>query len=100
MKEYLDYKKINFKAGLEIHQQLDSHKLFCECPSVLRKDSPDFEFERKLHAVAGESGEIDVAALYQSKLKKEFVYQGYDSTCLVELHFLLHLNKKKFADKI
>jgi len=80
-----DYKKLNFKAGLEIHQQLDSKKLFCNCPSILRKDKPDFEVKRKLHAVAGESGEVDVAALYQSSLKKQFIYQGYDSTCLVEL---------------
>jgi len=82
----MDYSKIKFKAGLEIHQQLDTHKLFCNCPSVLRKDEPDYEIKRKLHAVAGESGEIDAAAKYQSKLNKEFIYQGYnDSTCLVEL---------------
>ncbi len=81
----IDYKKIKFKAGLEIHQQLDSHKLFCSCPSVLRKDEPDFEVQRKLHAVAGESGEIDEAACFQAKLNKDFVYQGYDTTCLVEL---------------
>lgn len=81
----LDYKKLKFMAGLEIHQQLDSRKLFCNCPSLLRKDDPDFEVKRKLHAVAGEGGEIDVAALYQSSLGKEFIYQGYDSTCLVEL---------------
>ena len=82
----MDYTKIGFKAGLEIHQQLDSHKLFCNCPSVLRKDEPDYAVKRKLHAVAGESGEIDDAAKYQAKLNKEFVYQGYnDSTCLVEL---------------
>ena len=41
---------------------------------------------RKLHAVAGESGEVDIAAKYQSSLNKNFVYQGYeDTTCLVEL---------------
>lgn len=81
----MDYEKIGFKAGLEIHQQLDSHKLFCKCPSVLRNDEPDFEIKRKLHAVAGESGEVDVAAKYQASLNKEFIYQGYDTTCLVEL---------------
>ena len=81
----IDYNKLKFKSGLEIHQQLDSHKLFCECPSVLRKDNPDFEVERKLHAVAGEAGEVDVAAQYQKSLDKKFVYQGYDTTCLVEL---------------
>ena len=81
----LDYKKLKFKSGLEIHQQLDTNKLFCNCLSVLRNDEPDFEVCRKLHAVAGESGEIDVAARYQASLKKEFVYQGYNTTCLVEL---------------
>ena len=81
----LDYNKIGLKCGLEIHQQLDTKKLFCNCPSVLRKDEPDFNVRRKLHAVAGESGEIDVAAKYQVSLDKEFVYEGYDTTCLVEL---------------
>ncbi len=80
-----DYEKLGFKCGLEIHQQLDTKKLFCNCPSLLRRDEPDFEIRRKLHAVAGESGEIDKAAIYQASLDKEFVYQGYDSTCLVEL---------------
>ena len=83
--EKLDYEKLGLKCGLEIHQQLDTKKLFCNCPSLLRKDEPDFEVMRKLHAVAGESGEIDVAAKYQASLNKEFVYQGYDTTCLVEL---------------
>ena len=41
------------KCGLEIHQQLDTHKLFCECPSILRNDIPSFEIKRKLHAVKG-----------------------------------------------
>ena len=82
----IDYSKLKFKCGLEIHQQLDTNKLFCNCPSVLRNDEPDKEFHRKLHAVAGESGEVDVAAKYQAGLKKEFVYQFYnDSNCLIEL---------------
>jgi len=73
------------KAGLEIHQQLDTHKLFCNCPSVLRKDEPEFEVSRRLHAVAGESGKVDIAAQYAVEQKKEFIYQGYDTTCLLEL---------------
>ena len=82
----IDYSKLKFKSGLEIHQQLDTHKLFCNCPSILRGDLPDFYIERKLHAVAGESGEVDKAAEYQASLKKTFVYQGYkNSTCLIEL---------------
>ena len=82
----IDYEKLKFKSGLEIHQQLDSRKLFCECPSVLRSDEPDFEIKRRLHAVAGEGGEIDIAAKHQAELDKEFIYQGYnENTCLVEL---------------
>ncbi|MBU2104813.1 MAG: Glu-tRNA(Gln) amidotransferase subunit GatE [Nanoarchaeota archaeon] len=81
----IDYERIGFKAGLEIHQQLDTKKLFCNCPSVLRKDEPDFVVERKLHAVAGEGGEIDVAAKHEAEKEKTFVYQGYDTTCLIEL---------------
>lgn len=81
----IDYEKLNFKSGLEIHQQLDTHKLFCNCPSLLRRDEPDYLVKRKLHAVAGESGEVDVAARHEVSKNKEFVYQGYDTTCLVEL---------------
>ena len=83
----MDYKKLGFKAGLEIHQQLDSNrKLFSDAPNFLRSDKPDFIVKRKLHAVAGEEGKIDVAVQHESSLKKEFVYEGYhDTTSLVEL---------------
>jgi Glu-tRNA(Gln) amidotransferase subunit E-like FAD-binding protein len=82
----IDYAKLKFKSGLEIHQQLDTHKLFCDCPSILRNDEPDEKIYRKLHAVAGESGEVDVAAKYQTSIGKEFVYHFYkDNNCLIEL---------------
>lgn len=84
----IDYAKLKFKSGLEIHQQLDANgcKLFCDCPSVLRNDEPDEEIYRRLHAVAGESGEVDVAAKYQASIGKEFVYYFYkDNNCLIEL---------------
>jgi glutamyl-tRNA(Gln) amidotransferase subunit E len=82
----LDYSKIGLKAGLEIHQQLDTDKLFCNCPSIIRDDSPDFTVKRFLRASAGETGNIDVAAKSESEKKKTFIYEGYnDSTCLVEL---------------
>ncbi|MGD9276008.1 MAG: Glu-tRNA(Gln) amidotransferase subunit GatE [Candidatus Pacearchaeota archaeon] len=83
--ENFDYEKLGLKSGLEIHQQLDTSKLFCRCPSLLRQDDPDFIVKRKLHAIAGESGNVDLAAEYQASKNKEFVYQGYDTTCLVEL---------------
>ena len=78
--------EIILKSGLEIHQQLDTSKLFCHCPSLLRKDEPDYVVERKLHAVAGEGGVVDVAVVHEAGLDKKFVYQAYnDNTCLVEL---------------
>jgi glutamyl-tRNA(Gln) amidotransferase subunit E len=86
MEEKYDYSKIGFKAGLEIHQQLDSNKLFSNVPSILRSDDPDYVIRRKLHAVAGESGEVDEAAKYQSSLDREFVYEIHNgTTSLVEL---------------
>lgn len=81
----LDYKEIGLKCGLEIHQQLDTSKLFCNCPSLLRQDEPKFKVKRELHAVAGEFGGVDEAAIYEVGKEKEFLYEGYDTTCLVEL---------------
>jgi Glu-tRNA(Gln) amidotransferase subunit E-like FAD-binding protein len=81
----VNYDEIGFKAGLEIHQQLDTHKLFCECPSVLRTDEPARIIKRRLHVVAGESGEIDEAAKFQAGGGKDYLYQAYDTTCLVEI---------------
>ena len=81
----MEEKNIRIKSGLEIHQQLNTGKLFCRCPSILRSDLPDVVIKRKLHAVAGESGEIDVAAQYEAGRDKEFIYEGYsDTTCLLE----------------
>lgn len=85
--EKIDYLKVGFKAGLEIHQQLDTgKKLFCNCPAFLRSDEPHFNVKRKLHAVAGETGEVDSAVSHEADIGREFVYQGYDdTTCLVEI---------------
>ncbi|MDP2973536.1 MAG: Glu-tRNA(Gln) amidotransferase subunit GatE, partial [Candidatus Diapherotrites archaeon] len=80
-----DWRKIGLKAGLECHQQLETGKLFCRCPSVLREDKPDIVFKRKLRAVASELGEFDRAALEAFEKGQTFVYQGYkDTICLIE----------------
>lgn len=77
---------LGLRVGLEIHQQLEGKKLFCNCPTLLRDDQPDFTVERQLRASAGEGGKIDVAAQEEQAKGKHFVYEGYhDSTCLVEL---------------
>jgi glutamyl-tRNA(Gln) amidotransferase subunit E len=82
----MDYKKIGLVAGIEIHQQLDTHeKLFCRCPTTLR-DTADHsgEFFRYLRATESEMGEIDRAAKEEMKRERKFRYYTYDTTCLVE----------------
>jgi len=80
-----DYKKLGLKAGLEIHQQLNTHKLFCGCPSILRSDEPSYTIQRKLNPVVGETGKIDIAAAHEKSKDKTFIYQVFDTNCLVEL---------------
>ena len=82
----VDYSKIGLKSGLEIHQQLDTGtKLFCRCPAYLRSDKPEIVVMRKLHRVAGETGEVDSAVEHEASLNKDFIYEGYhDNTCLLE----------------
>jgi Glu-tRNA(Gln) amidotransferase subunit E-like FAD-binding protein len=83
----LDYKKLGFKAGIEIHQQIEGKKLFCNCPTITnKKENPDIVIKRKIRAVAGESGKKDIAALYEEKKDKTFIYEFYeDCNCLIEL---------------
>lgn len=81
-----NYKELGFKCGLEIHQQLEGKKLFCNCPAEIKKEKPDFKFIRRLRASAGESGKVDQAAAYELEKSKEFEYEAYhDTTCLVEM---------------
>jgi glutamyl-tRNA(Gln) amidotransferase subunit E len=81
-----DYEALGLVAGLEIHQQLDTAtKLFCACPTELREpEDAERSFTRYLHPTRSELGEIDEAALEESKVEREFEYLAYDSTCLVE----------------
>ncbi|MEM5872203.1 MAG: Glu-tRNA(Gln) amidotransferase GatDE subunit E, partial [Candidatus Aenigmatarchaeota archaeon] len=83
----IDYSKIGLKCGIEIHQQLATeHKLFCKCKSRFSEAKPFEEVIRKLRVVAGEIGEMDIAALGEATKGLEFVYKIYpDESCLVEL---------------
>ncbi len=81
-----DYGKIGFMCGVEIHQQVDTGKLFCPCPSVIRDEKPDFVVERRMRATAGEFGGVDPAALHEFLRGRTLYYEGYVGTnCLVEL---------------
>ena len=85
MTEY-DYDDLGLVAGLEIHQQLDTAtKLFCQCPTDERDpDSATRSFTRYLHPTKSELGELDDAAVEESRVDREFEYLAYDTTCLVE----------------
>jgi glutamyl-tRNA(Gln) amidotransferase subunit E len=82
----MDYSKVGLKVGLEIHQQLATkHKLFCNCP-VRKEDEFREKVKRRIRAVAGETGRIDRAALYEASKGKEFSYDYNNETaCLLEL---------------
>ncbi|WP_049999229.1 Glu-tRNA(Gln) amidotransferase subunit GatE [Halococcus sediminicola] len=81
-----DYEALGLVAGLEIHQQLDTRsKLFCGCPTDRREpEESTHRFRRYLHPTKSELGEIDVAALEEASVEREFEYLAFDSTCLVE----------------
>ncbi len=81
------YSKIGLKAGLEIHQQLDTkEKLFCSCEPNLFKEDPDYTFIRKLRPSQSELGQVDLAALFEFQKETEIVYEANNETsCLVEM---------------
>lgn len=83
----LDYAKLGFMAGLEIHQQLDTPKLYCRCPSALDEtDNVDVDFQRVLKPTASELGEVDRAAVEEARKSLRFHYVGDRHTCcLVEM---------------
>ncbi|MFH1448310.1 MAG: Glu-tRNA(Gln) amidotransferase subunit GatE [Candidatus Micrarchaeota archaeon] len=72
------------KVGIEIHQRLNTHKLFCDCSS-LTSGEKGVSVYRKQRAVAGELGEVDPAAMQEFMRKKQFSYETIrNCSCLVE----------------
>lgn len=70
---------MTLKAGLEIHQQLNSGKLFCNCN--YSDTGKDLLFKRKLHATSSELGDVDIAA--KTEQIKLFTYYNKSCNCLV-----------------
>jgi len=83
----IDYAKIGLKAGLEIHQQLDtSAKLFCDCKPELFKEEPTITFLRRLRPTQSELGQVDPAAFFEFQKGVKILYEANNATsCLVEM---------------
>ena len=82
----LDYAALGLRVGLEIHQQLNTrHKLFCECPTDLTEAEGAQQFPRWLRPTRSETGEVDVAALFEYRKGRRYVYEAQPGHhCLVE----------------
>ena len=80
----MDYRALGLKVGLEIHQQLLTHKLFCDCASRLSEDEGGIRFQRRLRPTQSELGEVDAAAIEEARRHLTFVYEAPSNSCLVE----------------
>ncbi|MEK6843590.1 MAG: hypothetical protein AABY04_03815, partial [Candidatus Micrarchaeota archaeon] len=78
----MDYSDLGFKCGLEIHQRIDSKKLFCSCYFDPGKEEvkesfgvqSKHKFSRRLRAVVGETGIVDPSAAFEAAKGKKFNY--------------------------
>jgi glutamyl-tRNA(Gln) amidotransferase subunit E len=88
MENGVDYQKIGFKCGLEIHQRLNTRtKLFCSCPASLSENEEiTGRLTRYQRAVAGELGTVDVSAKFEGTKNRKFIYDvDGEHSCLVDL---------------
>jgi len=83
----VDYLKVGLKAGLEVHQQLETAcKLFCSCKPSLFKEEPEITFLRRLRPTQSELGQIDPAAFFEFQKGVRILYEANSETsCLVEM---------------
>ena len=87
----LDPAALGFMCGLEIHQQLATGKLHSRQPSTLYEDGIE-EIEgrwpsahRRLRAARGEGGRIDIAARFEQRRNRSFVYYQSPNAGLIEM---------------
>ena len=82
-----DYKKVGFKSGLEIHQQLlTEKKLFCRCPAGKYTREFDAEILRHMRPTLSEMGVYDGTALMEFKTKKNIIYHiKRETVCTYEM---------------
>ena len=87
----LDPIALGFMCGLEIHQQLATGKLHSRMPSELFDYGIDevpgdwARSSRRLRASEGEAGQIDIAARFEQRRNRSFVYVQAPNAGLIEM---------------
>ncbi len=87
----LDPESLGFMCGIEVHQQLATGKLHSRQKGELYDVSIDTlpedwaRFSRRLTPARGEGGKIDVAAKFEAKRNRSFVYVMSPNSGLIEL---------------
>jgi glutamyl-tRNA(Gln) amidotransferase subunit E len=87
----LDPEAIGFMCGLEVHQQLATGKLHSRQPSTLFEDGIDVidgrwpSAHRRLRAARGEGGRIDIAARFEQRRNRSFIYFQSPNAGLIEM---------------
>ncbi|HIF46021.1 MAG TPA: Glu-tRNA(Gln) amidotransferase subunit GatE [Candidatus Poseidoniales archaeon] len=87
----LDPEGLGFMCGIEVHQQLATGKLHSRQPGQLHDITIDTlpeswpRFARKLRAARGEGGNIDVAARFEARRNRSFIYCQSPNSGLIEL---------------
>jgi glutamyl-tRNA(Gln) amidotransferase subunit E len=87
----LDPEGLGFMCGIEVHQQLATGKLHSRQAGQLHDITIDTlpeswpRFARKLRAASGEGGKIDVAARFEARRNRSFIYCQSPNSGLIEL---------------
>ena len=86
-----DTEQLGFMCGIEVHQQLATGKLHSRQPSMLFDVTIDTvpsdwaRYARKLRLASGEGGKVDVAARFEKRRNRSFVYIQSPNSGLIEL---------------
>lgn len=87
----LDPESLGFMCGIEVHQQLATGKLHSRQPGELHDITietlpEDWQrYYRKLRSSSGEGGAVDVAARFEARRNRSFVYCQAPNAGLIEL---------------
>ena len=87
----LDPEGLGFMCGIEVHQQLATGKLHSRQPGELHDITIDTlpedwpKYHRKLRSSSGEGGAVDVAARFEERRNRSFVYCQSPNAGLIEL---------------